>query len=286
MQFFDYKALKKGFNKTAKTYDQHAELALSIGNTLIERLRDIKIKPKRILDIGAGTSNLSQSLKKLYPRAQIFNLDLAEQRLKIAQKNNKKKPNNYFVCADAHALPFADQSFDLVVSNLTWHWMDHLGQAIYEAKRILKVDGTLLFTTFGPDTLRELRAAFMETSPNPHIGHFFDMHDIGDALLKAGFADPVMDVEYLFRHFKKLDNLFTMLKKTGERNYLKLRQRGLTPKKIFTKVKKRYQSFKQKNAYPATFEIVFGYAWRPEEKVSQNLNQEISIPLSTIKRKK
>lgn len=286
MQFFDYRALKKGFNKTAKSYETHAQVAHATGNNLIERLAGIKIKPKKILDLGSGTSLLSQRLAKRYPQAKIFNLDLAEQRLSLAKNKYQKATRQYFICADAHALPFKDQSFDLVISNLSWHWMDHLGQAIYEAKRVLKVNGTLLFTTLGPDTLRELRAAFIENSNNPHISHFFDMHDVGDALLKAGFADPVMDVEHLIIHFKRLNQLFNMLRKSGEMNYLKLRHRGLTSKKTFKQVKNYYNNFKNKNGYPATFEIIFGYAWRPRDPDTQMQNQEISIPLSKIKRRK
>lgn len=285
MQFFDYQALKRGFNKTAKTYDVNAEFSRNTGAQLLERLSGLKIKPKRILDIGAGTGHLGQSLQKLYPKAKIFNLDLAEQRLRIAQKKDKHSPKQNFICADAHALPFSDQSFDLIVSNLCWHWMDHLGQAIYEAKRILKIGGTLLFTTVGPDTLRELNAAFYAASNNPHINRFFDMHDVGDALLKAGFADPVMDIEYASLKFKNLDALFKMLRKTGEVNYLKLRQRGLSRKSVFQEVRKQYKNFKDTKTYPATFELVFGYAWRPKDRDPTPV-KEVSVLVSNVQRKK
>jgi malonyl-CoA O-methyltransferase len=286
MQFFDYRALKRGFNKTAKTYEAQAQLARSTNDALIERLQSIKLKPKKILDIGAGTGYLGKQLNKLYPKARIFNLDLAEQRLRLAKNKFKLNRAQYFVCADAHTLPFSDQSFDLVASNLCWHWLDHLGQAIYEARRVLKVGGTLLFTTLGPDTLRELGAAFYNTSTNPHLNRFFDMHDVGDALLKAGFADPVMDIEHASRSFKKTEDLFKMLRKTGEVNYLKLRHRGLTRKKVFTEVNNYYKNFKEEKAYPATFEIVFGYARRPEDVTNQLHNNEVSIPVAKIQRRK
>ena len=286
MQNFDYSALKKGFNKTAKTYEANALLAKSTGEALIERLQGIKINPKRILDIGSGTGMLNKKLKKLYPKAKIFNIDLAEQRLRQTKtlRFGLNPPN--LVCADAHALPFADKSFDLIISNLCWHWVDHLGQAVYEAKRVLNIQGTLLFTTLGPDTLRELNAAFYNASPNPHVIPFFDMHDVGDALLKAGFADPVMDIESMFLHFKNPDKLFKMLRDTGEGNYLSLRHRGLSGKKMFTQVKAHYEKFKLDKTYPATFEIVFGYAWRPEDPSHLDQNNEISIPIAKIKRRK
>jgi malonyl-CoA O-methyltransferase len=285
MQFLDYTALKKGFNRTAKTYKAHAKIAHSTQLILLERLDTLKIKPKRILDVGSGSSTLGSELIQRYPQAEIFNLDLAEQRLQLAQ--SKRTINKqFFICADAHALPFTSQSFDLIVSNLCWYWMDHLGQAIYEAQRVLKVDGTLLFTTLGPDTLRELRAAFYEISPNPHINHFFDMHDIGDALLKAGFADPVMDVEYLTQDFNGLTAIFRMLQKTGETNYLKLRHRAMTSKKIFKGMRHCYKKFKNQKTYPATFEIIFGYAWCKNIRHLEVSDNEISVPLSKIQRSK
>ncbi len=286
MQNFDYRALKKGFNKTAKTYEANALLAKSVGEALIERLQGIKITPQRILDIGSGTGWLNKKLKKLYPKAKIVNVDLAEQRLRKTKLLRFGLNAPMLVCADAHALPFADKSFDLIISNLCWHWVDHLGQAIYEAKRVLNVGGTLLFSTLGPDTLRELSAAFYSASSNPHIIPFFDMHDVGDALLKAGFADPVMDVEPVRLHFKKVDKLFKMLRDTGEGNYLALRHRGFSSKKMFAQVKKHYENFKLEQGYPATFEIVFGYAWRAEDKSLLDKNNEINIPISKIKRRK
>jgi malonyl-CoA O-methyltransferase len=286
MQNFDYRALKKGFNKTAKTYEANAMLAKSTGEALIERLQSIKIAPQRILDIGSGTGALNKKLRKLYPKAKIFNIDLAEQRLRQTKVLRFGLNAPMLVCADAHALPFSDKSFDLIISNLCWHWVDHLGQAIYEAKRVLNVGGTLLFSTLGPDTLRELGAAFYSASSNPHIIPFFDMHDVGDALLKAGFADPVMDAEPMLLHFKKPEKLFKMLRDTGEGNYLSLRHRGLSGKKMFAQVKKYYENFKLDKTYPATFEIVFGYAWRPEDSSRLDQNNEISIPMSKIKRRK
>ena len=285
MQIFDYEALKRGFNRTAKTYQTEAQLSELTGDALLQRLSELKITPERILDIGAGSGCLSRKLSKLYPKARIFSVDLAEKRLLVARGKRKWFRKQHFICADAHALPFKDKSFDLIVSNLCWYWMDHLNQAIYEAKRVLNTNGSLLFSTLGPDSLRELRASFQSASPNPHVNIFLDMHDLGDALLKAGFSDPVMDVEHICKTFKKLDQLFLMLKKTGELNYMKMRGRGLFGKTMLKTVRAHYESYKIEKTYPATFEIVYGYAWRKHTAPAAFNETEISVPIENIQRK-
>lgn len=280
MQVFNYKALKSALNRTAKTYDAHAKVAKLTGETLLERLQILKSKPKKILDLGSGTGQMSEHLSKIYPDADIYNLDLAEQRLQISKKNEQ----TFAICANAHLLPFPNESFDLVVSNLCWHWLDDPEQAINEAHRILKPKGAILFSTLGPDTLYELRSAFAKISPHPHINLFFDMHDLGDALLKAGFSDPVMDVEYFNLEFKDLEQLLTMLKNTGEGNYLQSRFQGLSSKNLKTQLKAAYEKYKQNDTYPATIEVIYALAFRIEIK-QQIENNEISIPLTQIKKR-
>lgn len=282
MQVFDYKALKKGFNKSAETYERHAKVANIVGEDLIERLRLLKLQPLRILDLGSGTGKLSRSLLKLYPGARIYCIDISENRLRFAKGHRKWFRQQHYINTDMHALPFASESFDLVVSNLAWYWADHLHQAIYEAKRVLKPTGVLMFSTVGPDTLRELRASFASISAEPHINTFFDMHDVGDALLKSGLADPVMDVEHFTHYVKKVEDLFQQLRDSGEMNYQALRSRGLMGRNILEKVKVYYEQFREKKKLPVTAEIVFGYAWRKEENSFQLENGDIAIPVKKI----
>lgn len=283
MQSFDYKALKQGFNKSAETYERHAKTAREIGEHLIERLRPLNLNPERILDIGAGTGKLSRDLLKLYPKARIYCIDLAEKRLRFAKGKRKWFKQQHYITADMHTLPFLSESFDLIVSNLAWHWADHLHQAIYEAKRVLKMNGTLMFSTPGPDTLRELRASFAAVSAEPHINAFLDMHDIGDALLKADLADPVMDIEYFTSYTKNVQELLRELRASGEINYQALRARGLMGKHIFKKMLQHYQQYCTNNKLPVTTEAVFGYAWRKPE-TSFRLNEgEVAIPVAAIK---
>lgn len=284
MQGFDYNALKRGFNKTAETYERHAKTAREVGEYLIERLRPLNLQPERILDLGAGTGKLSRDLLKLYPKARIYCIDLSENRLRFAKGKRKWFRQQHYITADMHTLPFRAESFDLVISNLAWYWADHLHQAIYEAKRVLKVGGKLMFSTLGPDTLRELRESFASSSNEPHINTFLDMHDIGDALLKAGFADPVMDVEHFTHYAKSLNDLFKELRASGETNYQELRARGLMGKKSFEKVVAHYEQYRVDEKLPVTTEAVFGYAWRKQETSFELENGEIAVPISTIKK--
>lgn len=286
MQGFDYKALKKGFNESAETYERQAKMVREIGGHLLQRIESLNLEPKRILDLGAGTGRLSRDLLKLYPKARIYCIDLSEKRLVFAKGKRKWFCKQHYITSDMHTLPFANESFDLVVSNLALHWSDHLHQAIYEAKRVLKIGGSLLFSTLGPDTLRELRASFASISPDPHINLFYDMHDIGDALLKSGLADPVMDIEYFTHFVKGVPELFKELKATGEINYQTLRARGMMGPKKLEKIVAHYEQYRSdKKRLPVTTEAVFGYAWRKEETPLQVVNGEIAIPISAIQKR-
>lgn len=284
MHAFDYAAQKRGLNKTAKDYPERAEVFRDINAMLIERLQLLKLAPTRILDLGAGTGQLSRELLKIYPKARVYCLDLAEERLKVAYGKRKWFRQQHYVCGDMHTLPFSGESFDLVISNLTWHWADHLHQAIYEAKRVLKLNGQLLFTSFGPDTLRELRASFAAASENPHVHSFLDMHDVGDALLKAGLADPVMDSEHLSHRVPTIKMLLTFIQSIGESNYMDLRSRTVLGKKRFAAMQEYYEQFREDGKLPVSLEVVFGYAWRKQELSSQLENGDIAVPLSVLKR--
>lgn len=279
MQLFNYKALKKALNQSAKTYDANAKVANLTGGTLIERLQILKINPKKILDIGAGTGQLAEHLNKLYPTASIYNLDLAEQRLQISKRNEHRLA----ICTDMHTLPFIDECFDLITTNLCWHWINNVSQTISEAHRVLKPNGAIVLASLGPDSLHELKTAFAEVSAHAHISPFLDMHDLGDALLKAGFADPVIDVEYINLELQNLQQLFDMLKNTGESNYLTTRHQGLHNKNLIEKVKAVYQKHQKTQTPYATIEIIFAYAWR-KDKPQKLINNEIHIPISKIRK--
>jgi malonyl-CoA O-methyltransferase len=188
-----------------------------------------------------------------------------------------------FICADAESLPLADNSVDFIFSNLTLQWCGDLDTTFQEFKRILRPNGLLMFSTFGPDTLKELRASWCaaEGNENPvsHVNPFLDMHDIGDALLRSGLADPVMDVENFTLTYKDAYQLMRELKAIGAHTVADGRRQGLTGKARLKAMLDAYEGFRRDDLLPATYEVVYGHAWCGEER------QEVHVPLSNLSNK-
>jgi malonyl-CoA O-methyltransferase len=159
-------------------------------------------------------------------------------------------------------LPFAARSFDMVWSNLSLHWTNAPQAVFSEIRRVLKPDGVLMFSTLGPDTLKELRACFAATDRFVHVNRFVDLHDLGDMLVKARFADPVMDMEALTLTYEDLRALLRDLKAGGAGNLNSGRNPGLSGKTGLGRVRDAYERYRQSGRLPATFEIVYGQAWR------------------------
>ena len=260
------KYARESFNRAAITYDNVAVLQREIGRRLIERLDIIRAVPQNILDVGCGTGDNTMLLRKLYKRASIVALDFADQMINVA--NSKQswtdkllKNEIRFVCADAENLPFADNSFEFIYSNLTLQWCSDLDHTFSEFKRVLKPDGLLFFSTLGPDTLRELRHSWQQIDNNQHVHKFVDMHDIGDAMIRAGLADPVMDMEYFTLTYDSVMNLMRELKQLGAHNASDNRPHHLTGKKHLRAMQQNYEQYRKDNKLPATYEVVYGHAW-------------------------
>jgi malonyl-CoA O-methyltransferase len=171
------------------------------------------------------------------------------------------------VCADAERLPFAAGSVDLVFSNLALQWCDP-ARAFGEAARVLRVGGLLIFSTLGPDTLKEMRAAFAAADPEPHVNTFVDMHDLGDALVHAGFADPVMEMEILTLEYDSLDRLVADVRGIGASNALPGRSRGLGGRGRWKRAEAAYERFRRDGILPATYEVVYGHAWKAQPRTA------------------
>lgn len=188
-----------------------------------------------------------------------------------------------FVCADIEHLPFAAASFDMIVSNLTLQWCDPVA-VFAECRRALRPGGLFMFTTFGPDTLAELRAAWHAVDERPHVHGFFDMHDIGDLLVRAGFAEPVMDVERFTLTYSDVLDVLRDLKRLGAHNAAHGRARGLTGKTSFMRFKQAYEAMRVDGRIPATHEAVYGLAWAPETAPQRAVDGAVAIPLADIRR--
>lgn len=272
-ELFNTQSVIKQFNQAADSYDQAAVLQRNTADQLLERLQLIKLVPKTIVDLGAGTGYLTSLLRGQYPSAHIVALDPAQQSLaKITAADIKT------VVARAESIPLADNSVDLVVSNMMLHWSEDIPAIFAEIKRILSPDGLMLFSTLGPDTLYELRASWAQVDEYNHVHHFYDMHDLGDALLGAGFKDPVMDMNKLTIQYQQLPDLFKDFKQLGVRNRAEPLKRGLTTRGQWQKMLDGYERFKQDSRYPATYECIFGHAWG---RVDQRPG-EFSIPIDQV----
>ena len=171
------------------------------------------------------------------------------------------------VCGDVCRLPLAARSVDLVWSNLTLQWIDELPLALAEFHRVLNVGGLLTFTTFGPDTLRELRQAFAAADASAHVNRFIDMHDVGDMLVQAGFADPVMDMEMITMTYADAGGLMRDLKAIGAQNARVDRRRTLTGRRRWQRMLAALEAFRRDGRLAASFEVVYGHAWKPEPRV-------------------
>lgn len=253
-------AVARSFNRAASTYNEAAFLEKEVGERLLDRLDFIKQEPRSILDLGSGTGFFSEKLLRRYPNATFFNLDLAEGMLRHAYTRHFS--NIITLCGDAEALPLANNSIDFIFSNCVFHWSCDLSQLFEEIHRVLKPEGLLLFSTLGPDTLKELRESFYLIDTEPHVNNFMDMHLVGDALLQAEFLDPVMDMEQLVLTFPNLFRLLEDIKKSGSSYVLRETAPGLGSKSVFKRLSDSYNQFKLETGQtPATVEIVYGHAW-------------------------
>jgi malonyl-CoA O-methyltransferase len=167
------------------------------------------------------------------------------------------------VCADLEQLPLATASVDLVYSNAALQWCTDLEGTLRDLRRILRPGGLLMFSTFGPDTLRELRQAWSEVDHEPHVSPFLDMHDIGDMLMKSRFAEPVMDAEYITMTYRNARELMRDIKGIGAHNAMEGRHRGLTGKQRMERFIRAYEQFRSNGRLPSTWEVVYGHAWAP-----------------------
>lgn len=270
----DRQAMRSAFEKAAPLYDAAAVLQLEVAKRLAERMDVMTMQPVSILDAGSGTGFVSQLMAKRFPKAKITALDLARNMLIQAREKRsfKQRWNKQFhyVNAEVENLPFADASVELIISGLTLQWCQDLPKVFAEFRRVLAPGGLLLFSSFGPDTLKELRQSWAEVDDKAHVNEFADMHDVGDALMQSGFADPVMDMEMLTVTYKDVKTVMKDLKQIGAHNVMQGRSHNITGKNKLQKMIQSYEQFRVDDVLPVTHEIVYGHAWVPEAKENES----------------
>lgn len=280
----DKRAVRRSFEHAAATYDAAAVLQHEVCARMLERLQYVKHRPGAILDAGSGTGNAIPSLLERYPGTIVVAIDLARAMLERTRGRVRwwqtlpgLRPPLFPVCADLERLPLARDSIGLVWSNLALQWVNELPRAFAEMYRILEPGGLLMFSTFGPDTLKELRASYAGTDGRTHVNRFADMHDIGDALVVGGYADPVMDMEKITLTYRDVRTLMRELKAIGAHNSTRGRPGTLSPKSMLRTVERNYEAFRREGTLPATFEVVYGHAWKPQARVSATGRRVIDI---------
>jgi malonyl-CoA O-methyltransferase len=263
--FLDRAAFVRNAAKSAATFATHDALHREVSVRMAERLDYIKVTPRRIVDLGCGVGGSLAMLEKRYPKAEIIALDISEHRLKKACPSasswqrliRTRRPLG--LAADMAALPLAHSSIGMAFSNLALHWLDDPAPALREAARVLEPGALLMFSSLGPDTLKELRDA---AAPRLSVRRFIDLHDIGDVLVGAGFATPVMDMEKITLTYASVDALLADLRATGSANPMTGRARGLSGRAFGKSLRERLHANMQDGRFSVSFEVIYGHAWK------------------------
>ncbi|MEW8646955.1 MAG: malonyl-ACP O-methyltransferase BioC [Candidatus Thiodiazotropha endolucinida] len=275
----DKRQARAAFSRAASHYDEVAELQREIGRRMLQRLTYIRHQPQVVLDVGAGTGEATLALKKHYKKARTIALDFAMPMLHQVRKRSGWLRRPVCICGDAEQLPLADQSVDMIFSNAVLQWCNDLQGTFSEFLRVLRPNGMLLFSTFGPDTLQELRKSWSHVDGHSHVSPFPDMHDVGDAMVRAGLAEPVVDVDRMRLDYDDVSSLMRDLKTLGAHNVTRNRPRGLTGKGRLRAMYEAYESFRMDGRLPASYEVVYGHAWAPQQR---QIDGVTAIPVDQI----
>jgi malonyl-CoA O-methyltransferase len=275
----DKRQARLAFERAARTYDAAAALQREVGQRMMERLDLIRLQPGRILDLGAGTGEFSHALLRRYRKADVVAIDVAFSMLRRTRRRGGWLRRPDCVCGDAESLPFAAGSFQFIFSNLMLQWCQDLEPVFAELRRVLAPGGLLMFTTFGPDTLRELRASWEAADGYSHVNRFIDMHDVGDALVRTRWAEPVMDAERITVTYREARTLMKDLKHLGAHNITAGRPRGLTGRRRLQRMLQAYEAYRRDGVLPASYEVVYGHAWAPlDTRAAGAIAVGLSVP--------
>ncbi len=290
------RAIRRSFERAAATYAAAASLQKEVARRLDEHLDEMKIQPARILDAGCGPGIGFDHLRARYPQAELIGLDLALAMLQQARghavppslfgrlaKLWQSVPEVRYVCGDIEALPLAKDSVDLVWSNLALQWATDLPAALRQLQRVLRPEGLLLFSSFGPDTLKELRQAFAGLDGYGHVNRFIDMHDVGDMLVHAGFAQPVMEMERITVTYPDLKSVLRELKEIGAHTVVEGGRGGLMGRREWQQLSENYERCRSEGRLPATFEVIYGHAWAGRKDRLEDGRQVIEFQIQQRK---
>ncbi len=281
----DRPSIRTAFDRASVSYEEAAVLQARVNEELMTRLELFKFQPQVVLDLGSGTGRGAEELKRRYRRALVVALDMAPGMLREAQRRQHLFRRFERICADAMRLPFADSSVDVVFSSLMLQWCDPLDLAFAEVRRVLKPEGFFAFSTLGPDTLEELRAAWAEADGYNHVNQFVDMHDVGEALVRAGLVEPVLDVDRVQLTYTDTFGLMRDLKAIGAHNVTEGRSRGLMGRGRLARMQAAYEPFRRDGRLPATYEVIYGATWGAAGRAgAPAIGGEVRISPNAIRR--
>lgn len=278
--------VSKSFGAAAKEYQSVNQLQHTVLVRLLERLDLIKMKPGSVLDLGSGPGTSSSKLAKYYKKATIIESDIS---LPMLQQAKLQAPRFFskrsWLCSDAEQMGIKSSSIDLVFSSLMLQWCNNLDHVLKEVRRILRPNGLFIFSTFGPDTLMELRKSWENVDDNIHVNAFIDMHDIGDALVRTGMENPVMESEIISVKYETVYRLMRDLKILGAHNINSGRRKTLTGKSRLQNMLAHYEIKRVDGRLPATYEVVYGHAWAPDMTKATRVDEHtLAFPVSALKR--
>jgi malonyl-CoA O-methyltransferase len=277
--------IARSFSAAAKDYQLVDQLQQTVGDRLIERLELMKVKPGLVLDLGSGPGTSAAKLAKYYKKATIIESDISHSMLLQASKQSPRFfSRRRRLCSDAEMLGLKSASLDLVFSNLMLQWCNNLDLVLNETRRVLQPNALFIFSSFGPDTLMELRKSWQEVDQHIHVNAFVDMHDIGDALVRAGLENPVMETERITLNYENAFDLMRELKMLGAHNVNSGRRKTLTGKTRLQNMLAHYEKLRVEGKLPATYEVVYGHAWTPASMKARRIDEQtLAFPLSALK---
>lgn len=267
----DKQLIAESFSKAAEQYEQFAFLQKEVASRTFERLSYMKVKPNAILDAGCGTGLCSRELRSLFSKSKISAIDIAPGMIELANNKQKLFRKIDYQVADIDDLPYDNNSFDMIFSNLTIQWVPDLTKTFLELNRVLKPGGLLIFSTLGPDTLFELKESWESVDAGKHVNQFIDMHIVGDQVFNSGFENTVMDRDIITLTYQTIKGLMNDLKAIGAHNLNGDRSKGMLGKNKFKQLEQAYEMFRnQDKVLPATYEVIYGHAWKREDNPTKD----------------
>jgi len=258
----NFQAIRKQFDQTADHYDRHAAIEQEVCRRLLERCDFHRRAPEVIMDLGCGTGQGSEALKGRFRRAQVIGVDASTGMLEKARCRSTLFRPLRVVCADIGRLPFAGYSTDMIFSSLTMHFCPTPTTLFDEFRRILRPDGILLFAALGPGSMTELSDAWKEVGVTASLRPLPDVMALGDALLAAGFSEPVVDMERITVQYRSLRALADELACTGT----SLLMRGVAEWTVeIRRLEAALAAGQGDVGFPVSFEILYGTAFGPPE---------------------